>query len=1281
MVCSLPPARRSAGALALCLLCAGLALLSTAPASAQPPDQQAEMILTSARKAYNEQNYSFAAARFRELLQKFGGHPKANDARYGLGLSLLDGPERNFEQAIEPLAQLAGNQGFAERPYVLYHLGLAQRGAGVNDLAQAIAKPQEAQQHRGRAEGRFNEAARNFGEAVKAFAAKVGKVDPNAKELPTELEWLGRARCDQAEMELRLNRAKEARATSEPFLNDPLLAKNRYRPLGLYYHGFASFLLGDYLVAGRSLNQLAPFNDPHYGLHAHYLMGRIYQLSGEQAEAATMYEGVLADFDKQKKDAAEALKRPDQFKNNPAERVRLENLVKNPPPEAVAGAVFHSGCLQYEAGKFGEALARFQQFAKDFPQSSLVPEATLRIGYAQVQVKQFDEAVKTLQPLVEKQPRLADQALLWIGKAQAGMALAIDPAKVQERENGLKTAIATLRSAADRANQLAANDPEAKQRRGEILLELSDIQQTARQGKDAAATLEQALNEKLLPNRAEELTQRLATALHIAGDYARSDQVCTRFQQEFPKSTLLAPVLFRMAENAYFVALAAEKNPNLPNRTAELARLYDEAGKRYKAIVDRFPEFERVHVARFGLAMCHLQRQEFDKAQEVLEAIPAAERNGDLGQSSYLLAECLLRAAPAKADDALAAGMLLEKLQQAQQHLEGFIAANPGAPELPDAMLKLGYCLTRLALNSAQPQERANGLNQARQVYEKLIQQFPKEPQMAAAVMERAKCIAHQGDKNGAVNELRRFANDPLQQSPVAPTALLNLATLLREQNKAEEAAQMLAAARQRHEPSLGKEPEKIALLRYHHGVCLQEAGKFAEARQQLDSVQQVLPNHPLTAEAALRSGQCRIVEGKRTVEMARQQLGNAGSKPEQQAAANNLLQTGFNTLNEAAGALERKAEELRQALPTADARARMYYDAAWAYRTIADNEVSKARAAKLAELQKKVEEAKKSNSAKPSGGTPEVARAEIPLQPAETKARYAYQNLIGNFGDIELALEARFELAELFAERDEFEPAVKLLREALDKEPADKPPPAQLLEKVRIRLGVCLAANKDTDAALTQFEVVANNPKSPLAAQALYRAGECLLHKGDFAKAAEKLKAFRDKPELQNVAGVTDRALLCLGRAYSQAKQWEPARQAYETLIGRFGGSPYVSEARYGIGWALQNAGQFDPAVNTYQQVIAQTASELAAKAHLQIGLCRLEQKRWAEASAALLIVPFTFDYPDLNAVALCEAARALTEEKKPEQAERLLRRVVKDYPQSEWAKVAQQRLDALKK
>src|SRR5258707_13956048 len=88
-------------------LLAGVLVLLPFPAHAQvPPEQQADMILNSARKAYAERNYPFAAERFREFLQKFAGNPKANEARYGLALTLLDLPERNYAQVIEQLQPL-----------------------------------------------------------------------------------------------------------------------------------------------------------------------------------------------------------------------------------------------------------------------------------------------------------------------------------------------------------------------------------------------------------------------------------------------------------------------------------------------------------------------------------------------------------------------------------------------------------------------------------------------------------------------------------------------------------------------------------------------------------------------------------------------------------------------------------------------------------------------------------------------------------------------------------------------------------------------------------------------------------------------------------------------------------------------------------------------------------------------------------------------------------------------------------------------------------------------
>ena len=53
---------------------------------------------------------------------------------------------------------------------------------------------------------------------------------------------------------------------------------------------------------------------------------------------------------------------------------------------------------------------------------------------------------------------------------------------------------------------------------------------------------------------------------------------------------------------------------------------------------------------------------------------------------------------------------------------------------------------------------------------------------------------------------------------------------------------------------------------------------------------------------------------------------------------------------------------------------------------------------------------------------------------------------------DLLIAVEVRFELAEMFAEREEINPAITLLKEAIDKEPSDKQPTQELTDKMRIR-------------------------------------------------------------------------------------------------------------------------------------------------------------------------------------------------------------------------------------
>ena len=1242
-----------------------------------PPDQQAEQALTAGQKAYNQGDFGAAAQRFNEVIQKFANTRSASGARFGLAFIQFNSPDVDFPKSIENLTPAANDGAFAERGHAMYHLAVAQRVLGIRELEKPANDANQINQRKQASDGKFTESSKWFNEAKNWFAGQ--KLD----------EWSARARADQAEIEIRLGKVKEARATSEPFTKDPVFAKNKHRPLGLYYHGLTCFLEKDFVAAGRVLNQLAPFTDPAFGLHARYLVGRVLHLSNEAAEASVNYDAVLTDFDKAKLAAVEAIKQPDRFKTNPFELARLRTLAQGPTPEYVAGAAFHGACLNYEAGKFPESMVKFQAFAKAFDKDPLAPDSQLRIGFCQVQMRQFDEAAKTLAPLAEKTPRLADQAGFWLGKAQLELAMAVDGAKVDERNKKIKDALDGIRKAIDKTAQLAQqNDADAKVRRPEMLFELADALQANKQSKDAVPVYEQLWNENAVPARREEVLQRLTAAIGAAGDFNKSDERCNEFRKLYPQSTLTPSVVFRIAENAYGRTVELTKDKN---KAAELKQKYEDAAGKYLDVMAKYPEFERVNFARLGAGVCFTQLNKLEEAVKALEGIPGPDRGGELSLASYLLADCYIRQAPTKADDALQENQIREKLGAATAMLDTYIGANAKAPETPAALLKLGHCLKRLGSTLVEPNERNATLNKARETFEKLTKEFPTSPLAGQANLERAKVKSLAGDKGGAMNDLRAFINnEPSKNDKFAPLAALHLATMHREQNQSAEAAKVLEEARKRYEADIAKDPERAewnALLKYHHAVALFEMLKPADARKLFEEVAGQSPGKPIALEAALRSGQCRIAEGRVQITAGQTLMNQAGNDNNKKNAAAQGIAAGRQAINEAADQLNRRAEESKNAQPTAEARARMYYDAAWAWRFLAEEEVRVAREALQKQLQaKKVEELLKKlppNSPAPNVPLPEVARSAIPRQPHEERTFNSYKRLIDEFPEAELAVEARYEVAELRAERAEHEEVVKILKDALDKEPTDKPVPPDTTERIRLRLGASQYAKKDFAAAAGQFEAVVANPKSPYFAQALYRAGECLFSQGEYAKAIEKLAPFRDKPEFHNIGGISDRAMLRLGLALIVAKNPEAGRQTLETMLGRFGpGNPYASEARFGFAQALQAQGKFDDAIKGFEHVIASTQSDVAAKAQLQIGQCRMAQKKFGDAASAFLVVPYTYDYPELANAAALEAARAFEEDKKPDQAAKLLNKLIKDNPaESEWHKAAKERLGKLKK
>src|SRR4029079_1852808 len=138
--------------------------------------------------------------------------------------------------------------------------------------------------------------------------------------------------------------------------------------------------------------------------------------------------------------------------------------------------------------------------------------------------------------------------------------------------------------------------------------------------------------------------------------------------------------------------------------------------------------------------------------------------------------------------------------------------------------------------------------------------------------------------------------------------------------------------------------------------------------------------------------------------------------------------------------------------------------------------------------------------------------------------------------------------------------------------------------------------------------------------------------------------------------------------------KQSDAARQSFETVINRYGNNnSWAVDARYGIGMAFQNQARYDEAVTSYAQVTQMTQDDRAGRARLQIGECRSKQSKWGDAGKEFQAVYYGYDIPELKFTAMLEHARVLVEDKKTDDAMKLLEKVVKDAPKdSEWTKAA---------
>jgi TolA-binding protein len=267
-------------------------------------------------------------------------------------------------------------------------------------------------------------------------------------------------------------------------------------------------------------------------------------------------------------------------------------------------------------------------------------------------------------------------------------------------------------------------------------------------------------------------------------------------------------------------------------------------------------------------------------------------------------------------------------------------------------------------------------------------------------------------------------------------------------------------------------------------------------------------------------------------------------------------------------------------------------------------------------------------------------------------------------------------ELAELEAAAGHHDKAAELLAALRQASQGNKNLADDVRERGLYRLAVSdFELGKHAEAAKHAEAFISEFPKSDLIPSAHLFAGEAQFKLEHWQEAADHFAVIVSKHDKDDGCAT---AMLRLGECQAQLSRWPESEQTFAGYLERFSDSELWFQAQFGLGWARENRGLHDQAIEAYRKVIDRHSGQTAARSQFQIGECLFAQKKHAEAVRELLKVDILYGYPEWSAAALYEAGRCFQEMDQPEQARSQFQQVREKYPDTQWAKLAAERLAA---
>ncbi|MFM7108840.1 MAG: tetratricopeptide repeat protein, partial [Planctomycetaceae bacterium] len=467
-------------------------------------------------------------------------------------------------------------------------------------------------------------------------------------------------------------------------------------------------------------------------------------------------------------------------------------------PQA-AEALHYLGESLWQAGKRDDAIAAWQRFVKQHPQSPRFPEVLYALGVGQAEAGRRDDATATLDRLAREFPQhaLATDAALWRANLAA-----------------------------------AAGKPDDVER---ILAPLA-----AGKGPKAAEALD-----------------RLAQSRWDRKDWLRAAEAYARLAKEHPDSPLAAAARVSagraLAEagrtkeaRELLEQSAAGKGPEALDAAHRLAVLEIDAGNRGRA-AEVAERALAAAAARKDADPAAVSRLELDRV-EALWDVPG--RRAEAGAAAAALVERHPRSRSAARALDYAALALLEsdKPADAVARIDAFLAAP--APDAPaDAMLGLRGTRAEALLAQGRAADAAAA-------FRALADADAKSPRRAGWLLREGAALAAAKDWRRTHDAMARAAAE-LRGDDRAAAALLD-ATALVELGEPADAAALLAGLEQ-DAPKWPRRAEAL-LLRVR---ALREAGDAPAARATAERLVKEFPDGPGADVAWFRLGQIRQESGE----------------------------------------------------------------------------------------------------------------------------------------------------------------------------------------------------------------------------------------------------------------------------------------------------------------------------------------------------------------------------------------------------------------------------------